>query len=301
MLIDNAMNIAPPYLYEEALAITRRMLEEASPTTTPDQWHEFHVKYYKHQVDLSLSSLGRDKLALQVTVGNETRPLITKRWWRTHSYSGFQISVEGGADFLFDCAAQSIIHNAPVSLASQPLLLGGILGSCFLLVIAGWVLYLIFRKPRRHDYDEAPPVPELPKSLLLSMDKVSHAPDASHHIYEEFDEDTLSRLRQKMNAATLGECLVAPKPSEQQPPPAAVGNEYDIPKGVPLRARPYERVKGAILPKERVYANEASLTLIEQKIKATTGIRDSMPETHYIEMHGIVNRGSVDMGTLGGQ
>ncbi|KAK7027498.1 hypothetical protein SK128_000190 [Halocaridina rubra] len=270
MIIDNLWNLNEPYISDDNITISKNYFEDWDGR----EWIEMKVEFYRNKVS------GPDHLALKVTFRNRTFSMVTSRWWRTHTYEGFLISTVGGASFLFDCIT-SATPSTSVSNLNKIGILGGTLGACFLLVILGMAIYILIRRhPREPRCDKhAPKVPPLPASLLLGTNKVKNIP-YPEHIYEDFDMDTLARLRQAMNPETLGKCE---DPGKSSPHLQAC----DVaPRMHPSKATEFPGGKEmpGISP-DTTYVNEIKISLIEEKLK--TRCRDSDPESHYVEMHGI--------------
>ncbi|XP_042857906.1 uncharacterized protein LOC122244146 isoform X2 [Penaeus japonicus] len=282
MMIDNLWNLALPYESSEAVVFSRADVEEEAERQA---WVQITVEYFKHEV-----KNGRDKHGLRITVGNVTRQMISSRWWRTHAFEGFLVSARGPAKLLFDCPPQELVSPVPARLMNTPVLLGGILVLAFLVVVVPWMCF-VYRRRANADLDEGPEVPPLPKSLLLEKGKVSKCPDQDN-VYEEFDEDTLSRLRQKLYPQNLrGE-------GKDAPGDAPVYHHYEkLGKPRPLlRQKAVEtKEKSGAPPAENYYENAPTMSLREEKEKLRKEDRQrSLSESHYVEMHGILNRRSFD-------
>lgn len=281
MMIDNLWNLAGPYESAETIVISLADVEEAAER---QRWVEVTADYFKHEV-----INGRDKLGLRVTVGNVTREMISSRWWRTHKFDGFLLSARGPATLLFDCPPQKAAAPEPVRLMNTPVLMGGILVLAFLLVVVPWVCF-VFRRRANADLNEAPDVPPLPKSLLLEKNKVSKCPDQDN-VYEEFDEDTLSRLRQKLYPQNLRGEKEALEDSA-----APVYHHYEkLGKPRPLLRQKAVETTEKSAPAENYYENAPTMSLREEKERLRKEDRQrSLSESHYVEMHGILNRRSFD-------
>ncbi|XP_047491998.1 uncharacterized protein LOC125041203 [Penaeus chinensis] len=282
MMIDNLWNLARPYESSETIVFSLADVEEAAERQS---WVEITADYFKHEV-----INGRDKHGLRVTVGNVTRKMISSRWWRTHTFEGFLVSARGPATLLFDCPPQEVAAPVPVRLMKTPVLMGGILVLAFLLVVVPWVCF-VYRRRANADLSEAPDVPPLPKSLqLLEKNKVSKCPD-QENVYEEFDEDTLSRLRQKLYPQNLRGEKKGPGDSE-----APVYHHYEkLGKPRPLLRQKAVETTEKSAPAENYYENAPTMSLREEKEKLRKEDRQrSLSESHYVEMHGILNRRSFD-------
>lgn len=260
MKIDNLWNSRGPYLTDEKIVFSDSDLG----SDDINSWLEVQVNYYRHIVHL-----GRDKHGLIVRVGNWSRSIRSSPWWKTHSFEGFVVLVGGSAKLMFDCLPRAVSEQSPVHLLYKPVLLGCVLGGAFVLVVAAWVYLLLTRRGRPHS-DVPPPIPKLPESLLLQRGQKSD-PDST---YEEFDEDTLLRLRQKLDPDTFA-CYNTGSAD------AHCGFKDD------------DRDDGtkALMPScdEEV----RKLSLLEEKQKAwQENPGEPAPETHYVEMHGIVDTNS---------
>ncbi|XP_063597520.1 uncharacterized protein LOC134774127 isoform X2 [Penaeus indicus] len=281
MMIDNLWNLARPYESSESIVFSLADVEEAAERQS---WVEITANYFKHEV-----INGRDKHGLRVTIGNVTREMISSRWWRTHTFEGFLVSARGPATLLFDCPPQEVAAPVPVRHMRTPVLMGGILVLAFLLVVVPWVCF-VCRRRANADLSEAPDVPPLPKSLLLEKNKVSKCPDQDN-VYEEFDEDTLSRLRQKLYPQNLrGEKEGA---GDSETP---VYHHYEkLGKPRPLLRQKAVETTEKSAPAENYYENAPTMSLREEKEKLRKEDRQrSLSESHYVEMHGILNRRSFD-------
>ncbi|XP_045606085.1 uncharacterized protein [Procambarus clarkii] len=265
MVIDNIWNINDPYMSPENLVIRKGELE----TDSEDSWLEVEVQYYRHVV-----TYGKDRHGLRVTVGALTRTMYSRRWWRTHSFEGFVISVRGPSKMLFDCYTSDFSKLLPIKAEYRLVLLGCILSAVFLLVVVLTWVYIVISRRRRLASNHAPPVPPATKSMLLWRSRVKSDPDP---VYEEFGEDTLARLRQKLDPQTFGSYNAT-----------SGASSTDQHKNLKANAKEDE-------PEYRRdhYDNFKPLSLLEQKQKAWLDEpQGEPPESHYVEMHGIINRNS---------
>ncbi|KAK8751872.1 hypothetical protein OTU49_010900, partial [Cherax quadricarinatus] len=143
-----------------------------------EPWTSIDVKYYMK------SSIGLKYHALNVTVGNTTLSLVSHYNWFIYNYKGFVISAEGGAHVLFNCLPidlQELTQQA--SSYNGVWLMAGLFITAAILLVALFFVWLSLRCRKRSHKAQAP---------LSSL------------VYEEFDEEVLEKIRQKVETLRSG-------------------------------------------------------------------------------------------------
>lgn len=195
MKIDNLLNSDGPYTTSERVTFNNWELK-----ATDSDWVEVSVEYAEHEI------FGPNRHSLIVMVENlERRSLVTAEWHWTHSYEGMVIEVEGPANLLFNNCyppepSNPIHHHVQathkpkeVTSLHKPLLIGGVLSGAFLLVATACLVYLVLTRrnqgrDHRHQDDQPPIVPPLPKSLVSGRLMFRKTRPSAQK------EDTVSRL-----------------------------------------------------------------------------------------------------------
>ncbi|KAG7162507.1 uncharacterized protein LOC121873833 [Homarus americanus] len=264
MKVDNELNQKDPYTTAKNIVFNSWELMDI----TNGSWIEVEVEYFKHRIWLK-----PDKNGLRVIIGKLTRTMESK-WQITHSYKGFVIFVDGSSKLLFDCSPLDIVKYEAIATVSNPLLLLGVLGGVFLvlLVVTIWVYVIVIRRHRHNQHpDHPPPVPPLPKALRRGQVKSDPGPN-----YESFEEDALTRLRQKLDPKTFS-CYNATSDA------AAKCRRNDAKTNMDANGE---------FPEPR-YQAQTKLSLLEEKQKMWEKNRDGLaPESSYVEMHGIIDSNS---------
>lgn len=151
------------------------------------QWTHVKVEHYKHK----RPGLRKDRHAFKVSFGNITLLRMTHDSWLFKGFKGFTVFAEGGAKVLFNCAPNNV-DETPVEdyvLYSMWLMAGLLTVATFLLGVL-CLVYVYIKYPRKKK-----PAPVSPMK----------AP-----VYDEFDEEVLERLRQKVEALRRGKSVADP-------------------------------------------------------------------------------------------
>ncbi|KAG7174582.1 uncharacterized protein LOC121859229 [Homarus americanus] len=139
-----------------------------------EPWTRVEVEYYEK------SSRGPNSHALRVTVGETTLSLVTNYWWVLYRYTGFVIYAEGEAQLLFNCLPKNLKETLLHELSFDGVWLMAslfITATLLLLVLLG-----VWLSVRFHRRNQTAPQP------------------SSSPVYEEFNEDVLENIRQKVEA-----------------------------------------------------------------------------------------------------
>ncbi|KAK3861488.1 hypothetical protein Pcinc_032560 [Petrolisthes cinctipes] len=314
MLVDNDMDVSGAYEHKEKSVVVNGW-ELGQDSIDEDGWVPVKVEYYRHRV-----SWAPDRLGLRVTVGansSVSRSINTRNRW-THDYEGFVAYMDGRAEFVTGCIPPSVvlpIHHHHLSAShselqvqhiKSPLLLLVLALGGLLLVLTVLIAVLVVMKRRRSSRDGRPPLPkQLPRSTLLKGRGRSKT--ELDHIYEEFDEDAMAKLRRKLELDNFT-CNSEENDNDDDDDDDEEGHYTKPPqpvrvhRGGKLKERlkkggaaknPKDVVEGASMSDKATYLN-MNLNLQEAKAKAwkEDPKLGTPPEEHYVEMHGIVSRTS---------
>ncbi|XP_068215698.1 uncharacterized protein [Palaemon carinicauda] len=178
LLLQNVLDVTDVFDTQETVEVHKADLEELG-----QDWVKVHVQYYRY------ARTGPNYQALRVTVGANTLEVSTKYWWLTHTYEGFLLSAEGGLDMIFNCSPEEyFLHSGSFPQASSPsswvwFLAAGSVSLILLLFAVGCIAFR-FRNNRQLRQD------------------ASTAPNSV--VYEEFNEEILAKLQQKIEALREG-------------------------------------------------------------------------------------------------
>lgn len=157
----------------------------AEDLTHPEgsQWTKVRVEHYKHE------RRGFDRHAFKISFGNKTVLRVTKDTWITKDFQDFTMFVEGGATLLFKCDPEDIIkpqvEQAPVPFSIWMMAVLTFV-TAFLLAALCCVWVCL----------------ECQRKKCSTSDKFP--------MYDEFDEEVLERVRQKVEALRNGKQVVDP-------------------------------------------------------------------------------------------
>ncbi|XP_064097885.1 uncharacterized protein LOC135209154 [Macrobrachium nipponense] len=178
--LQNVLDVTDVFDTQETVEIHRSDLEDVG-----GNWVKVDVQYYRY------ARTGPNYHALRVTVGANTQEVATKYWWLTHTFEGFLLSAEGSLDLIFNCSpdeyfptSDSSPHAAAASSSSWVWLLAGCLVSLALMLVALGCIVSRFRNHRQ------------------GQQETSSA--ANSLVYEEFDEEMLAKIQQKVEALREG-------------------------------------------------------------------------------------------------
>ncbi|KAK8751855.1 hypothetical protein OTU49_010795 [Cherax quadricarinatus] len=141
-------------------------------------WIRIDVEYYRK------SSMGPNLHALNVTVGNTSHSLQTQYRRFFYNYKSFVISAEGGAHVLFNCLPRDLQEIPPrvLSFSRVWLMAGLFITTATLLVVLFFIWLSLWCRKRS----------QISKTHLSSP------------VYEEFDEEVLKKIRQKVETLRSG-------------------------------------------------------------------------------------------------
>lgn len=175
--LKNVLDVTEAFFSEKAIDLHSSDLlhSEAQP------WTRVHVDYFLKP------SRGPNYHALRVTVDNSSLQLVTKYRWVFHRYEGFAIYAEGGAQIAFNCPGE-VLQEIPIEASSSSgvWLMVGLLTTASILLLGLLLVWLATTWRRKN---QSAPTPSLSP------------------VYEEFDDEVLEKIRQKVETLRSGKSL----------------------------------------------------------------------------------------------
>ncbi|KAG0711525.1 hypothetical protein GWK47_020464 [Chionoecetes opilio] len=247
---------------------------------THPNWIPVEIEYFKKIV-----RFGPDRHGLCVRVGENVSEELITSWWRTHSYEGFTVYAEGPLK-VSKCNSWGAVPKPVVDRGgvSQTLLIACVLSGCFLLGVGAATLCLIARRcrsPQQYQND----LPSVPRSLLQEC-RIKRDGD-SEHIYESIDERTLAKLQKN----SYSDILAVSRTQRVKDHSGCSNDGYQSMKAF-LGVTVQEPCHFSGIPNNGAESTQ-TINLREQKeaLREDCDL-DSPVESHYVEMHSIVNRTS---------
>lgn len=178
LTLQNALYISHEFYSDEDLTLDVEDLTHSEG----NQWTEVKVEHYQHR------RRGFDRHAFKISFGDTTLRRVTTDSWLIKGFQDFTMFVEGGAMFLFNCDPEDL-NRPPVGghvMYSMWVMVGLMIVATFLLAALCYVW------------------------VYLKYQRKKHASTKEYPIYDEFDEEVMERVRQKVEDLRNGKHVADP-------------------------------------------------------------------------------------------